>query len=114
MKGFLISLSLLLSVSISARELTFSERSMLINYKKINHVKSHMLSKIIVDDLSLGEFLSYKVLQNSCKPLDDILNKISLEDVDFADQSERITTLVSVCSQGVIGLTELRLRYQSK
>ena len=74
MKGFLISLSLLLSVSISARELTFSERSMLINYKKINHVKSHMLSKIIVDDLSLGEFLSYKVLQNSCKPLDDILN----------------------------------------
>ncbi len=93
-----------------ARELTFKEKTVLVNYKKITQVKTHIENKINVEDLSLGEFLSFKVLKNSCRALDDMTKLIDDKDESFTDQSQTLVPLVSICSQGVVGLTDLLIR----
>ncbi len=114
LKKIISLLAITLCLNLSARELTFSEKTTLINYKKINFVKNHVLSKIVVDELSLGEFLSYKVLKNSCSPLDQLLEEVNRADSEYDDQTKRLATLVSICSQGVIGLSELSINQTRK
>lgn len=114
MKKIILLLAAVSCLNLSARELSFSEKTTLINYKKINFVKNHVIKKIIVDELSLGEFLSYKVLKNSCSPLDQLLEEINNADSEYDDQSKRLATLVSICSQGVIGLSELKINQVRK
>ena len=97
-----------------ARELTFKESTLLINFDKINTVNKYSLKNIVVEELSLGEFLSYKVLKNSCRPLDELLAKIKNEADDFPEQDKVLAPLVSVCSQGVIGLVDLKIGQSQK
>jgi hypothetical protein len=90
-----------------ARDFTIREKALLINHKNSLKVREYMLGRISIVDLPLSEYLSYKVLKNSCSPLEHLIVKIQDADESFVDQSAKLATLSNVCAQGVIGLSKL-------
>ncbi|EQC50975.1 hypothetical protein [Bacteriovorax sp. DB6_IX] len=61
----------------------------------------------MVNELPLSQYLSYKVLKNSCRPVFSELQKIEHGTEELKDRSQKLSKLMNVCSQGVIGLTNL-------
>jgi len=90
-----------------ARELTIREKTALLNFDKTIKVKNYVESNIVVNELPLTQYLSYKVLKNTCRPVTSELVKIDNASDDLKDRSKTLVKMMSVCSQGVIGLTNL-------
>jgi hypothetical protein len=112
--AFTILFIFLISFSIrsQARELSLKEKAALINLEKTINVKQYIEGSIPLPDLPLSEYLSYKVLKNSCSPLVSLLDKIQVEDESYKDQAKKLATLYGVCSHGVIGLTEIYINHK--
>lgn len=92
-----------------ARDLNVKERISILNLEQTHEVQSHALSQIDTRKLSVGDFLSYKILKNSCKPVDKLVEDIKTESDDFADKSANLAAYMSVCSQSVVSLVHMGL-----
>lgn len=97
----------------NARELNIKEKTVLLNLDKTMSVKNYMEHHINVQDLALSDYLKLKVLKNSCNPLFTKVNKIENAPEDHKDQSSKLSTLLNICSQGVIGITNLFVGQQN-
>jgi hypothetical protein len=95
-----------------ARELTIREKTSLLNFDKTIKVKTYAENNIVVSDLPLSQYLSYKVLKNSCRPVVAELQKIENAGDELKDRSKNLSKMMNVCSQGVIGLTNLYIDQQ--
>ncbi|EQC46347.1 hypothetical protein [Bacteriovorax sp. Seq25_V] len=95
----------------NARDLTLKEKTAILNLSKTTRVAEFALSHIDASSLSLTDYLSYKVLKNSCTPLNKQIDKIGQETSEYEDQSARLSTLMNICSHGVISLTDLMIEY---
>ncbi|OIQ15931.1 MAG: hypothetical protein BM556_16685 [Bacteriovorax sp. MedPE-SWde] len=95
-----------------ARDLNIREKSVLLNFDKTVKVKTYVEHNISVSDLPLSQYLSYKVLKNSCRPVIASIAKIEGADEEYKDSSEKLASMMNVCSQGVIGLTNLYIDQQ--
>ena len=95
----------------NARDLNLREKTSILNLSKTVRVGEFALSHIDPSSLSLSDYLSFKVLKNSCAPLNKQIEKISQENEEYDDQSGRLSTLMNICSQGIISLADLMIEY---
>lgn len=107
--GILLVFILTIALESHARDLSFKEKTVILNLEKTKNVFTFSLQSIDVSRLSLTQFLSYKVLKNSCRPLESLLGKISNENEDYKDQSNLLDTYMNACSQGTISLVDMYL-----
>jgi hypothetical protein len=72
-----------------------------------------MLQNIDQRQLSIPEFVSYRIMKKSCQPMASLMIKIEEESEDFADQAKILTTLKHLCSDGVLGLSALYVNQET-
>lgn len=98
-----------IALDAKARELNLKEKMLILNLEKIEVVQNFALTQIDPKKLSIGDFLSYKILKNSCKPVFSLLEDIKNAPEDYKDQSTGISTYLNVCSQSVNSLVFMGL-----
>ncbi len=100
-------------VSVRGRDLTTSERLLLLPYENnTKNVRQYFLDNIETTSLSWSQWLAYKGLERSCDPLNLHLSRIAREEEEYPDQTENLKNLYSLCSEGVLNLANLYIKGQ--
>ena len=108
MKLALIILGLFfLSLTVRSRELTFSERGVILGLQKSSVIKSYMVDHIIKTDLSMRDYIGFLALRRACDPVNLLVRHIDKQEDDYKDQSKSLIPLMSTCEKGNLGLTHL-------
>lgn len=108
MKLALIILGLFfLSLTVRSRELTFSERGVLLGLNKTNEIKAYMADNIIKTDLSMRDYIGFLALRRACDPVNLLVRHIEKKEDDFKDQSKSLVALMNTCEKGALGLSHL-------
>ncbi|MFT6071421.1 MAG: hypothetical protein ACJAT2_001600 [Bacteriovoracaceae bacterium] len=108
MKLALIILGLFfLSLTVRSRELTLSERGVLLGLQKSSEIKTYMTDKIIKTDLSMRDYIGFLALRRACDPVNILVRHIEKQDENFKDQSKSLAPLMNACEKGSLGLTHL-------
>lgn len=100
-----------IALEVNARELSFKEKAAILNVDKIYSVQEHTLLAIDPAKLPIADFLSYKILKNSCRPLEKLISDVKAKADDFEDQSAKLATLVNICAQSVVSLVYMDLEH---
>ena len=100
-----------LSMAVRARELTYKERMSVLSVTKHIKLKSFLLEEIDPQSLSLKDYITYKVLKESCSPVSSTLSKIEEAEDDLRDQSKRLRIFYEGCMEGTLGLGHLFQKY---
>lgn len=95
-----------------SRELTFKERAVLTPMPKTMRVKTFMMEHIDRSALSFEDYLAFQILRNACLPLDSLQVRLEREEDVYPDQSVELLKAYGLCAEGVLGLTDIYLRYQ--
>ena len=96
---------LVVTVRSDGRELLFTEKAVILPLKKTMKVRSYMLEKVNIDDLSMIELITWRLFKKSCLPIEKSLEKIKGEGEKFPDYSAVLMRNYVVCSEGVISMT---------
>lgn len=96
-----------------ARELTYSEKKYATNLKKSLKLKNFMESKIDVNQLSVKDFLSYKILKKKCNKANSAFQMISNSKNNYQDQSKKLKELEHSCISSLVNLSTLFLSQKS-
>jgi benzoyl-CoA reductase/2-hydroxyglutaryl-CoA dehydratase subunit BcrC/BadD/HgdB len=99
-------------MAVRSRELTYKERMSVLSVKKHLQLKSYLLEQIDPQSLPLKDYISYKVLKESCTPMSSALGKIEAADEDLEDQSKKLRVLYEGCMEGTLGLGHLYQKYK--
>jgi hypothetical protein len=100
-----------LSMAVRARDLTYKERMSVLSVKKHINLKTYLLDQIDPQSLPIKDYISYKVLKESCTPVSSTLLKIEEADDDLRDQSKKLRILYEGCMEGTLGLGHLFQKY---
>jgi hypothetical protein len=96
-----------LSLTVRSRELSLSERGVLLGLHKTSEIKSFMIDKIIKTDLSMRDYIGFLALRRSCDPVNILVRHIEKQGEELGDQSKGLTPLMSACEKGTLGLGHL-------
>lgn len=96
-----------LSLTVRSRELTLSERGVLLGLKKSNEIKIYMTDKIVKTDLSMRDYIGFLALRRACDPVNLFVDHIEKQDDELKDQSKNLIPLMNACKSGSLGLTHL-------
>ena len=112
MKYLILSLVMISSLCLNARELTRKEKLVITTLERTDAVKGWMTKSIKVRDLSFSDYLSYQVLRKSCDPLRLGLVAIEKAGEELPDQSEKLLASYLACAEGALGLSKLYVTQQ--
>lgn len=113
MKLALIILGLFfLSLTVRSRELTFSEKTVLLNHEKSLSVKTFMENRIVKSKLSMRDYIGFLALRKSCDPINLMIKFVENQKDDFEDQSKKMIPLTTACEKGTISMGHLYIGQQ--
>lgn len=95
---------------VKARELSPTESLALVPLKKTMSVKEYMEEELGNTRLSFTQTLSFRTLKLSCLLLDSTLERIAAQTSEYPDQSQLILQQYALCSEGVLGLSQLYVK----
>ena len=110
--ALLIVCGFFLSMAVRARELTYKERVSTLSSKKHINFKNYLVEQIDPQGLPIKDYISYKVLKESCTPLSIALSKIEQADEELEDQSRKLRVFYEGCMEGTLGLGHLYQQYK--
>jgi len=94
-----------------SRELSYKERMSVLAVKNHLVLKEYFVEQIDPQALPLNEYISFKVLKQSCSPVSNTLEKISHADDEFKDQSKKLRVYYEACMEGTLGLGSMYQKY---
>jgi hypothetical protein len=102
--AFLIVSVFFISMAARSRELSYKEKMSVLAIKKHLVLKDYFVDQIDPQALPLNEYISFKVLEQSCTPVSQALEKIGQGDEEMRDQSKKLRLFYEGCMEGTLGL----------
>lgn len=109
--AFLIVSVFFISMAARSRELSYKEKMSVLAIKKHLVLKDYFVEQIDPQSLPLNEYISFKVLKQSCVPVSSALEKIAQSDDELADQSKKLRVFYEGCMEGTLGLGSMYQKY---
>ncbi|OUR97782.1 hypothetical protein A9Q84_06160 [Halobacteriovorax marinus] len=109
--AFVIVFAFFVSIAARSRDLSYKEKMSVLAVKNHLNLKDYFVGQIDPNTLPLKDYISFKVLEQSCVPVASALENISEAEEELKDQSKKLRVFYEGCMEGTLGLGYLYQKY---